>query len=189
MVLLSSLAVVATVASLATSQTTSSVNPSSVLESTRKQWCESQTSACPLICLQLPGASGNPKENKCDYKSLVYSCICSNNQSPNASEYSQTIPYFVCTEQNNQCVNNCDGEQQCQSDCRSKNPCGAQDPKRVNTTTSTATSTAQATTSLPPFTGVPDKNGVASRPSADMSHIYGLAVVMAGFFAGFATLL
>lgn len=122
-------------------------------------------------------------------KSLVYSCICSNNQSPNASEYSQTIPYFECTEKNNQCVKNCDGEQQCQYDCRSKNPCGAQDPKRVNTTTSATTSTAQATTSLPPFTGVPDKNGVASRPSADLNHIYGLAVVMAGFFAGFATLL
>ncbi|BAE55689.1 hypothetical protein BDV35DRAFT_407571 [Aspergillus flavus] len=186
MVLLSSLAVVATVASLATCQNTSTIDPSTVLDSTRKQWCESQTSACPLICLQLPGASGSPKENKCDFvsyrynllrskrrsnvlaldlkqKSLVYSCICSNNQSPNASEYSQTIPYFECTEKNNQCVKNCDGEQQCH--------------------------TAQATTSLPPFTGVPDKNGVASRPSADLNHIYGLAVVMAGFFAGFATLL
>ncbi|KAE8162530.1 hypothetical protein BDV40DRAFT_157932 [Aspergillus tamarii] len=189
MVRLSSLAVVATVASLATSQTTSTIDPSTVSESTRKQWCQSQTSACPLICLQLPGASGSPTENKCDFKTLVYSCICSNHQSPNASEYSQTIPYFVCTEKNNQCVKDCDGEQQCQSDCRSKNPCGAQEPKRVNTTTSATTKTAQATTSLPPFTGVPDKNGVASKPSADLNQIYGLAVVMTGFFAGFATLL
>ncbi|KAB8238471.1 uncharacterized protein BDW43DRAFT_117155 [Aspergillus alliaceus] len=186
MVLISSLAVIATVASLATSQ---SVDPNSVPKSTREYWCQSQTSACPLICLQLPGASGQPKDNTCDYKSLTYSCICSNNLTPNASEYSQTIPYFMCTEQNNQCVKNCDGDSTCQSDCRSKNPCGAQDPKRVNTTTSATTQTAQATTSLPPFTGVPDKNGVASGPSTNLYHIYGLTVVMAGFFAGFATLL
>ncbi|KAE8382233.1 hypothetical protein BDV26DRAFT_254133 [Aspergillus bertholletiae] len=189
MVLLGSLAIVASVAGLAASQTTSTIDPNSVSTDTRKQWCQSQTSMCPLICLQLPGASGSPNENKCDYKSLVYSCICSNNQSPNATEYSQTIPYFVCTEQNSQCVTNCNGEQQCQSNCRTKNPCGAQDPKRVNTTTSATTKTAQATTSLPPFTGVPNKNGVASGPSGDLNHIYGLAVVMAGFFAGFATLL
>ncbi|KAB8077866.1 hypothetical protein BDV29DRAFT_36408 [Aspergillus leporis] len=188
MVLLSSLAVIATLASLGNGQTASTIDPSSVPKATREQWCKSQTSACPLICLQLPGTSGSPSENTCDANTLVYSCICDNKASPNASEYSQTIPYFVCTEQNNQCVTNCNGDSTCQSDCRSKNPCGAQDPKRVNKTTSTATSPAQTTTSLPPFTGVPDKKGAASRPSADLSHIYGLAVVMAGFFAGFAAL-
>ncbi|KAF7595803.1 hypothetical protein BBP40_004615 [Aspergillus hancockii] len=142
MVLLSSLAVIAALASLGNGQTASTIDPNSVPLSTREQWCQSQKAACPLICLQLPGASGSPNENTCD-----------------------------------------------PSDCRSKNPCGAQDPKRVNKTTSTATSTPAATTSLPPFTGVPDKDNAATKQSADLSHIYGLAVVMTGFFAGFATLL
>ncbi|KAE8151080.1 hypothetical protein BDV25DRAFT_153327 [Aspergillus avenaceus] len=185
-----SLAVIAVVAGLVNTQNTASIDPGSVAKSTREQWCQSQTSACPLICLQLPGATGSPKENKCDSTTLVYSCICSNNQQPNASEYSQTIPYFVCTEQNNQCVNNCNGDSSCQASCRDDHPCGAQDPKRVNTTTATATKTASQTTTggLAPFTGVADKNGVA-KPSADLNYIYGTTVVLAGFFAGFATLL
>ncbi|KAE8354164.1 hypothetical protein BDV28DRAFT_147408 [Aspergillus coremiiformis] len=186
MVLFSSLALIATLAGLAIGQSTSNIDTNSVPKSTRKQWCESQISACPLICLQLPGTSGQPKDNSCDPDSLSYSCICSNNLSPNASEYSQTIPYFVCTEENNQCVTGCNGESSCQSDCRSKHPCGAQEPKRVNTTTS-ATQTAQATTSLPPFTGVPSQNGIG--PSVELNQVYGLAIVMTGFFAGFATLL
>lgn len=35
------------------------------------QWCESQQTSCPLICLQLPGASGVPEDNNCDPVSAI----------------------------------------------------------------------------------------------------------------------
>ncbi|KAL4923463.1 uncharacterized protein BDV17DRAFT_277118 [Aspergillus undulatus] len=198
MVLLSSILAIASLARLAYCQDSNyTVDASSVDERTKEQWCISQTSACPLICLQLPGTTDEPISNDCDDETLVYSCICSNNQSPNASEYSQTIPYYLCTEKNNRCVSDCpQTDSSCQSNCRSQNPCGAQNPRRPNDTStdnSTATGTATATTStVPPFTGVPgddDDEGAAVGLVLDMGRVYGLVVVLGGFFAGFTILL
>ncbi|KGO76114.1 hypothetical protein PITC_006570 [Penicillium italicum] len=116
-----------------------------------------------------------------------------NNVTPNATEYSQTIPYYTCTETNNQCVLKCNGDSTCQNNCRVQNPCGAQDPKRVNVTTTTTT-TAKAATSTasetPVNTLVNGATGAAPRmASVDMSHVYGLCVLVGGFVAGYATLL
>lgn len=44
--------------------------------------------------------------------------MCSNNVSPNVSEYSQTIPYYICTEWGNNCVKNCGNVNTCQDACR-----------------------------------------------------------------------
>ncbi|KAL4802951.1 hypothetical protein BDV18DRAFT_145907 [Aspergillus unguis] len=193
MVLLYSLVAITSLASLALSQnaSTTTVDIQTIPLDTKKQWCTSQTSSCPLICLQLPGTSDKPASNECNDKTLVYSCICSNNQSPNASEYSQTIPYFLCTEENNQCVNACSqGDSACQDECRTSNPCGAQNPKLSNTTDSnaTATSTATSTTSsLAPFTGVPEDGALVLK--GDIMQVYGLVVVLGGFFVGFVGLL
>ncbi|CAG8430190.1 unnamed protein product [Penicillium salamii] len=175
---------------------------SSVPLATREAWCNSQTSACPLLCLQISGASGSPTSNNCSAVSqsssgrfqgrnllsqttLDYDCLCSNGVTPNATEYSQTIPYYTCTEANNQCVAKCNGDSNCQYDCRTKNPCGAQDPKRVNATNTTATAAATTATQTPLNTG---STGAAPR-MADMSHVYGLCVVVGGVVAGMATLL
>lgn len=38
------------------------------------QWCESQKSSCPLLCLQLPGASETPEHNDCNSVSPI---LCS----------------------------------------------------------------------------------------------------------------
>ncbi|KAG2415636.1 hypothetical protein HFD88_006827 [Aspergillus terreus] len=185
--LLQSLTVLGVVG-LAHSQTNFTFNAGDIDSSTRSYWCQQQTSTCPLLCLQMPGASSNPSANTCDSKSLSYNCICSNGQSPNASEYSQTIPYFICTEQNNQCVARCSAaDSACQSACRTDHPCGAQNPQRYNTT-STSASVPAATTSLPPFTGTPDE-GAAVRYMAGLGQVYGLAVVVGGFLAGFRILL
>ncbi|KAJ5626155.1 hypothetical protein N7510_002464 [Penicillium lagena] len=167
--------------------------PSTVPLSTRQSWCSSQTSSCPLLCLQMPGVSSAPLANNCSAQTLSYSCICSNNLSPNASQYSETIPYFVCTEHNNQCVDACaSGDSTCQSDCRTQNPCGAQNPTRVNVTTTT-TATTHATSASSAFvtnTLVGSATGAAPKlVSVEMGHVYGLCVLVAGFIAGFAALL
>ncbi|PYH94778.1 hypothetical protein BO71DRAFT_220532 [Aspergillus ellipticus CBS 707.79] len=189
MVLLRSLIAIASMAGFVYGQT-NSTDISSVPIATRDQWCQSQTSSCPLLCYQVPGTSGSPKENTCNPKTLAYSCICNNGLSPNASQYSQTIPYFLCTSQNDDCVKACNGDSTCQSDCRTQHPCGAQNPKRINATSTAGSTaaTAAATTSLAPFTGVPDE-GLGVRTSIDMAPVYGLVVAVGAFLAGFSILI
>jgi len=179
------------------------IDPNSVPLSTRNSWCQSQTTACPLLCLQLPGASSTTSDNTCDATTLEYSCICGNGMSPNASEYSQTLPYFLCTEYGNQCVAACGGATLCQSACRQDHPCGAQNPIKVNVT---STSSVMSSTTLAAgassgtagvvYTGI---GGAATTSAAsssstksgsdatlDLGRSYGLAVVFLGLFAGFA---
>jgi hypothetical protein len=45
----------------------SSARPAGIrLTGASDQWCQAQETSCPLICLQLPGASGSPTSNDCD---------------------------------------------------------------------------------------------------------------------------
>lgn len=188
------------IAGLASAQ---SINPDSVDIATRRQWCQSQKSSCPLLCLQYPGNSASTSANDCDPKTLVFNCVCAvNGLSPNASEYSQTIPYFTCTEWGNQCVTACGQNSACASSCRADNPCGAQSPTLVNTSTitstiATATDGSEASATSAVFTGFgntaettaasADDEGAAAMVNLGQS--YGLAVVVAGVLAGFALVL
>lgn len=137
---------------------------------------------------------------------LTYSCVCSNGLQPNASQYSQTLPYFICTETNNQCVGNCNGDSTCQSACRASHPCGAQDPVRVNTTSTTSTMSATPTNNAAATTGssgvvytgfagasatttAASNKSNASNLAIRLGQTYGVAVTLAGFFVGFAWVL
>ena len=122
------------------------------------------------------------------------------------SEYSQTLPYFICVEFGNQCQLNCPrADTLCQSDCREKNPCGAQDPTRYNITSTsssvpTATGGESSATDGVAYNGfdtkVTDAAGSGSGSSGsgssgammalDLGNSYGLAVIFTGIFAGFA---
>ena len=183
---------------------------------TRDQWCVSQESECPLICLQTPGNSGGTDANDCDPTTLTYDCVCSNGIAPNVSEYSQTIPYFICTEYNSQCQTACGNDNTCAAACTQEHPCGAQNPTRVNTSTiSTMSSTSSAGNAASTVSGSAVYTGfgggaatttgggssgataTGSSSSSDAARnivlnfgqLYGLGVVATGIFAGFAILL
>lgn len=190
-------------------------NPQSVPVGTRDQWCTSQIAQCPLICLQTEGNSAGTDANDCDPTSLSYDCVCSNGIAPNISEYSQTIPYFICTEYNTQCQANCGNDNTCAAACVQGHPCGAQNPTRVNTSTiSTMSSTtaaghaASTVSGSAVYTGfggggaaattTGSSSGAQSTSSSsdaarnivlNFGQIYGLGVVATGIFAGFAFLL
>ncbi len=93
----------------------------------------------PVVCLLTAKQVG-----------LSYGCLCGNNLQPNVSEYSLTLPYFVCTEWGTQCVNACGSDNTCASACRQDHPCGAQRPKTNYTTTTSSSETAVAM-SMSPF--------------------------------------
>jgi len=162
---------------------------------------------CPLICLQYPGNDASTQSNTCEPKDLSYSCVCQTGVSPNVSEYSQTVPFFICQEWGNQCVDACGQDNACSDACRADHPCGAQNPTLVNSSTITATakptgtgaaaSNAATTTDGAQYTGF---GGAAATTAAtthkgaamaavDMGRSYGLAIVFSGLFAGFALVL
>ncbi|KAJ5218209.1 uncharacterized protein N7498_000308 [Penicillium cinerascens] len=187
------LLVLASAVVMVSSQYSATINPDSVSLSLRQTWCFNQKHSCPLICLQLNGSTG-ASVNDCDPNTLAYSCICNNGITPNASEYSETMAYYICTEAGNQCVSNCaQGDSSCQSDCRVDHPCGAQHPIRVNvTTTSSAVAAASATasnTNTANPLGTNAATGGAVRMSSDLGHVYGLCLLVGAFIAGFAVLL
>jgi len=115
------------------------IDPNSVSSSLRTYWCNSQITQCPLICLQPPSESATVNENSCDDDTLTFSCVCGDGLSPNVTQYTQTLPYFICSEWGNQCVTGCNGDNTCSSACRQDHPCGAQDPIRPNSSTITST--------------------------------------------------
>lgn len=129
-------------------------------------------------------------------ETLKYGCLCGNGQQPNVSEYSLTLPYFVCQEWGNQCVNDCGGDSACASSCREDHPCGALNPKLENKTTQTASASASATATGTDgvFTGLGDGSSGDGKPNAAQRTLafgqaYGLLVVGGSLFAGFALML
>ncbi|OTB04475.1 hypothetical protein M426DRAFT_11622 [Hypoxylon sp. CI-4A] len=133
------------------------IDPDSVSLTNRNNWCQSEKSTCPLICQQ--SEPGSTLVNDCDPKTLTYGCVCGNNMQPNISEYSLTLPYFVCQEWGNQCVTKCGQDNACSSSCREDHPCGALNPTKTNATSSSSApsaiqSDADATDSNTIYTGL-----------------------------------
>ena len=129
---------------------------------------------------------------------MAFSCVCSNGMPPNASQFSQTIPYFICSEIANQCVNACStGDSVCQSACRVNHPCGAQDPVRVTTSSTSATATSSGATSGQVYTGLAGSTGTATpngKTNAastviDLGRSFGLVITISALLAGFAFVL
>lgn len=202
----------AAVAGLATAQSTVQsnypyqINPESVPDATRQFWCDQNVAQCPLICLQQPGITSQTTEaNDCDSDNLTYNCVCDNGIAPNITQYSQTLPYFICTEWGTQCVNNCNGNSACGASCRDDHPCGAQEPYKGNATVSSimasasASKAAAATSSHIPVTGfggaaaTSAAGGAGSTGAAAATFVPGAATTMAVLFGtvffGFAVLL
>ncbi|KAM4067261.1 hypothetical protein HRG_001242 [Hirsutella rhossiliensis] len=177
---------------VAVAQADLTIDPSTVPLSTRQSWCDNEKDTCPLICQQV--GPRTTLVNDCDPEQLTFGCLCGNNKRPNVSEYTLTLPYFICQEYGNQCVKACT-DNQCASDCREKNPCGASAPKKYNTTTGsggvnpTASQTGDANTI---YTDGPGGSSSREKQGGGMTlevgRTYGMAMVLTGLFAGFALL-
>ncbi|KAI7786695.1 hypothetical protein LA080_002806 [Diaporthe eres] len=183
---------------VATVQADYRIEPSSVPLSTRKSWCQSEISTCPSICRDQSDTGA--QVNTCDPDTLTYGCLCGDNTQPNVSEYSLTLPYFVCTEWGNQCVKGCGLDSSCASACRQDHPCGASNPSTANETSATATSTSQtaSSTSANPTqvfdgpSGSSDSSsssGASKAPSFEMARLYAMSGTLGIFFMGFAYML
>jgi hypothetical protein len=132
---------------------------------------------------------------------LTYGCLCGDNTKPNVTEYSQTLPYFVCRQWGIQCVDNCPPQDTaCQSACRADHPCGASNPKRVTSSSAASTATqapGQSATDdeVVLYTGPsdPDNNNNSgdngnAAALVQAGSVYGWALMLGSVGVGFALL-
>ncbi|KAI0007616.1 hypothetical protein F4779DRAFT_496714 [Xylariaceae sp. FL0662B] len=170
------------------------IDPDSVSLTVRDKWCQDEKATCPLICQQTP--PGTTLINTCDPEQLTYGCLCGDNKQPNVSEYSLTLPYYVCQEWGTQCVAGCGQDNQCAASCQQDHPCGALNPQGPNKTSSTIPSaTASGTQSSDPnavYTGLggsdsSDSNNndnAAFRVGGENGSLVGFAILAASVCLG-----
>ncbi|GAB7349553.1 hypothetical protein MBLNU459_g0251t2 [Dothideomycetes sp. NU459] len=174
-----------------------SVVPSSVDYATRQAWCRAQTNTCPLIC-------GVTSANTCDPGALTYVCTCQSGSTPNISDYTQTLPFYVCEQWRTDCTadhpNDLDGQTACQSlVCGSKN---ASESSTSSSSSSAAASTTSSAASSSATGGSPSTTSAASATSAtaaatsksaamamNLAQSYGTGVLGAGLLALFGLVL
>ncbi|CAI2168076.1 6519_t:CDS:2 [Funneliformis geosporum] len=94
-----------------------SFDPNTVDPNTKATWCNDQTTTCTNICND--NGSGGVSINYCKADTLEYSCVCANGITPNSTEYTQTIPYFMCIADQETCTKNCGpAAQDCVNGCQ-----------------------------------------------------------------------
>ncbi|CAO3573476.1 unnamed protein product [Mortierella alpina] len=151
--------------------------------STKLTWCQNQVGFCTNVCQELTNGA-ETHSNQCDIQTLDFICECSDGAAPNITEYTYTIPYFLCTAENQECIQNCKlSDNNCYTGCTQKRNCTAEFPKNYNQSipTSLPQPTAPAgtqATGIPP--GIFDNaaNSVHSWTSVGGSSLLGLVVFL-----------
>ncbi|KAI0203952.1 hypothetical protein F4808DRAFT_416386 [Astrocystis sublimbata] len=172
------------VSAQANSNSTWTVDPESVDPLMKSQWCGSQSNVCNTLC-------GTALVNNCDTDSLDFKCECAGNGYPDMNKFMNTVPWFVCTKLNDDCItkneNNANGQKNCTATFHDK--CGtenAQDHKGEGavsvTTSSSSSASATPTPTTEPETS--SSQGAAAAPTAFVAHVgNGAAAVALGLLA------
>jgi hypothetical protein len=106
------------------------------------------------------------------------------------SEYSLTLPFFVCQEWGNQCVKGCGmGANECASSCRQDNPCGALNPSKPNATSSSSTISSPTGAPTQIFTGLPNNDNPNFGVRVGAEGLIGWVLTVGGLVVGMAVLL
>ncbi|RYO90941.1 hypothetical protein DL764_008351 [Monosporascus ibericus] len=162
-------------------------NPSEVDPGLRANWCRSQRTACDNLCQQVTA-------NDCDIETLDFSCVCSNGESPDFNEYRDTIPFFVCNQLFEDCIEDNPDDARAQANCTTTydDNCGTEDSAdaaQIDAQTSTSSPTSSAT--APPETSstgsaeaTTTSDSGAMPTNMPIQHIgNGVAAVAVGVFA------
>lgn len=163
-------------------------NETQIDMATREGWCNAQVSQCPALCSD---SGKGTRSNDCYPENLVYQCICDDGSRPNLTEYSEIIPYYLCTQKQGSCIAACNSNANCSENCKKTNICGATAPKNYNFTATSALPSATSTSSASPeqtssssesFTGKPNS---ATSVVLQIGSAYGLGLLATGFALGF----
>ncbi|KAI0381979.1 hypothetical protein F5Y04DRAFT_253704 [Hypomontagnella monticulosa] len=175
------------VSAQANSNSTFTIDPSTVDISDRVAWCQGQTDSCGTIC-------GTATSNGCSVDTLDFQCVCQGGKSPDMNLYMNTMPWFVCEKLQSNCIvqteNNAAGQKNCTSTFGDK--CGTEKvADHAGEGASSTTTTSSSSSSSPTGSQTGASNSAApsstSEGGAVPTHVQylgnGAAAVALGLFA------
>ncbi|KAF2757219.1 hypothetical protein EJ05DRAFT_511943 [Pseudovirgaria hyperparasitica] len=173
------------------------INPNSVNETLKTNWCTAEKNTCRSLC----GGPGETASNDCMTSNLNYTCSCTNGTDPDVSQYSESLPAYICREYVIQCVAAVsDGDRDAIYQCRQvEGTCGqlnASDPAdggsnpQASGSDSTPSATASSGDNAPSAsnTGAP-ASATSGGAAAALGASYGTPAIAAGMLALFGLVL
>merc|ERR1712072_1631247 len=94
------------------------IDPNSVPLATRQDWCRAQFNTCRGVC------GGQAFPNNCDAATLTHSCVCTNGNQPNISNYQQSLAAYECRAWKDGCNERNPTDAGAQQECLNT-PCGS----------------------------------------------------------------
>ncbi|KAI1820801.1 hypothetical protein F4861DRAFT_38687 [Xylaria intraflava] len=167
------------------SNSTFKIDPSQVNPLDQSTWCNAQQNSCATLC-------GSVMVNNCDPSSLNFECECAGSNFPDMNLYKSTVPWFVCTRLQDNCIvaneNNAAGQKNCTATfgdhCGTENVQDHQGQGSVSPTTSSSTSAQPQSTKTDAPASSSTSSGAATAPTAHIQHIgNGAAAVAIGLLA------
>ncbi|KAJ9645307.1 hypothetical protein H2201_005656 [Coniosporium apollinis] len=166
----------------AQSNNTYTVDPNSVPATQRQVWCRAQRQTCPQLC------NNQIQNNDCDPNTLQILCVCRNGQTPNVTDYEQTVPSLMCEEWKIQCVRNSGSDATKQAACIAVQ-CGSRRAESVLSTSSASSSATGSSTASGSASATSGAAAAASSSAAaaalDFATTYGTGAIAAGLLGLF----
>merc|ERR1711939_1153333 len=116
------------------------IEPNSVPLATRQDWCRAQFNTCLGVC------GGQAFPNNCDAATLTYSCVCTNGNQPNISNYQQSLAAYECRAWKDGCNERNPTDAGAQQECLNT-PCGSKLVSEASSSSSSSMASMTATSS------------------------------------------
>ncbi|TGJ83978.1 hypothetical protein E0Z10_g4758 [Xylaria hypoxylon] len=181
-VALFALSTLSLVSAQANSNSTFKIDPSEVTALQQSNWCNAQQSSCSTLC-------GSVLRNDCETDTLDFLCECSGETYPDMNKFKNTIPWFVCTELQDDCTAENAGNAAGQKNCTATfgDNCGTedvQDHQGEGAATVTTSSSTSAQSTPTPTAAPSSSTSEGAAPTAHIKHIgNGAAAVALGLLA------
>ncbi|KAG0649763.1 hypothetical protein D0Z07_3882 [Hyphodiscus hymeniophilus] len=173
----------------------STIDPTTVDNTLKSQWCASEISTCGTLC------GGTYDSNSCDPGTLNSTCTCTNGSAPGLQYYAASLDAQVCQQIYSNCITAGANDKAAQDVCTAnqKKNCGTLDianftasaaPSSTSSSSSSASATAAATTS--PAAGTSASTSSSKAAAATMMALgreYGSGVVAVGVAAAFGLMI
>ncbi|KAI3323359.1 hypothetical protein HD806DRAFT_544112 [Xylariaceae sp. AK1471] len=172
------------VSAQSSSNSTFKIDPSLVNALDQSTWCSGQQDSCQTLCGSVPIL------NMCDTTSLNFECECTGGSYPDMNKFMNTMPWFVCTRLQQNCIvteeNNAAGQKNCTATYGDK--CGTESVQDHQGEGAAQPTTSSSATAEPTSqsTGAPtsSSSNAAALPTAHIQHIgNGAAAVAIGVLA------